>query len=393
MRVPIPLAVAAFLAVTSCVSPESTLREARDLVERVRPSVHLEDVRIVVWNSAADAEAASSGTPEYLSLPYVQRVLLAHAHDFERLGMKRAFDMLAERRLSTDSPDMPAFVVPSASTIVARSAAASSLHVLTHELAHIASWKQGYWAAPDPFLWLDTDRVGDPNWIDLDAFIAGWAVEEGCAELTSAIAMSLLELEAERMAFVQRSIDWAGDALATGILGPLVLRTQQFAYGNGLRYVSARGGPATTEVEMRIRDTWRTFRGTSLEILRPDRPSTPSRLAAALRRDLPTLDPRPVAATRWGAFLLLETLSESQGYEVAPFLPLLAAFRDDLLLTFDGERQLWITEWDSIEAAAEFAQRIATVTPAAIVSTDSRRTVVSWNAPVGTAGWWSPTDG
>jgi len=118
MRVPIPLAVAAFLAVTSCVSPESTLREARDLVERVRPSIHLEDVRIVVWNSAADAEAASSGTPEYLSLPYVQRVLLAHAHDFERLGMKRALEILAERRLSTDAPDMPAFVVPSASTIV-----------------------------------------------------------------------------------------------------------------------------------------------------------------------------------------------------------------------------------------------------------------------------------
>lgn len=392
MRDPLCFAFAALLLMTACASPESTLGEARDLLERVRPDAQLQDVRVVVWNSAADAEAATADAKEYLSLPYVQRVLLAHAQDFERLGMKRAFEVLAQRRLATDAPDIPAFVVPTAGSVVARPAAATNLDVMTHELSHIASWQQGYWDAPAPFLWLDAERVGDPNWIDLDAFIAGWAIEEGCAELTSAIAMSLLEPETERASFVQRHIDWAGDALTKSILGPLVVRTQQFAYGNGLRFVAARGGDATKDLESRIRDAWQTFRGTSLEVLKPDRSSTPSRLAAALRRDLPTLDPRPVAATRWGAFLMFEVLSEAQGYEVAEFLPLVDAFRDDLWLTFDGGRQLWITEWDSIESAAEFAQRIAGVTTAASVSREARRTLVSWNAPAEVAGWWSRTD-
>ncbi len=380
----------ATITLTGCVNASGTLREASRLVEQVRPDVNLGEVKVDVWRSQSTVEKWHGESTEFLSFPYVHRILEAQRPHFVRFGMEHALKILVTQRLAADAPQLPAFVVPgSPSTIVARAQAAGSLHTMTHELGHIASWRKGYWKRPGPYLWLDEGKAGDPHWIDLDSFIAGWAIEEGTAELTSIAAMQLTKPEVERTDIIDFANLAAGNALSTGMLAPLVIRTQQFAYGNGLRYVCARGGAEGLTLEERLEAAWAGFRGTSREILFPHETSTPSRLAVALRRDLETLEPRPMTATRWGAFLLFEVLSEHEGYEVAELLPVLKGYRDDILLSFEGDRHLWFTEWADVEVAEEFARRIWKCLPSAEVESAGIRVTVSWSGPERAKSWWT----
>ena len=389
MSTALPLLFVFALLITGCVGAERTLDEARVLVERVRPDVSLEDVRVDVWRSHSTVERWHRESHETLSFPSVERILKANRAHFARFHMEAALDVLIAQRLSADAPQLPAFVVPgNPSTVVARPRAAQSLHTMTHELGHIASWKMGYWQKPTPYLWLNEDEIGNPKWLDLDAFIAGWAVEEGTAELTAMAAMQLDRPELERRDPFEGARLAGGNALNPSILAPLVIRTQQFAYGNGLRYVAMRAGSSDQSFEEMLGTAWSSFRGTSREILFPQESSAPSHLATALKRDLATLSPKPTAATRWGAFLTFEVLSEQRGYEVREFLPLVTAFRDDLLLTFEGDRALWITEWADRMSAAEFAEKIGAQISEAAVETTGLRVTISWDAPAIAKAWW-----
>ena len=364
------------LVLSSCVaSPEPTIREARLKIQRVLPDADLSGVEAEIWRSDSQAEARRVLATEALSYPFAREILAGRADVFSRLGLiapgERPLDSLIGKNSS-----IPAFVVPSRNLILLRPQVVERVEVVSHELGHIASFRNGYWKRPAPFLWLHPRFQMDPKWVDLDAYIASWAMEEGTAEFTSLSAMS-----GDGDASVKQiNRWWRPGALSPSFLGPLSIRITQLAYGDGPRYIAhLSSGPSG--VRAKLDAAWNRFRGSTREIMDPRLAPRSSQLAGTVRERFDSLMPPPTSVTRIGSFLLFQSISRLDGFAVQPGATLARALLDDLFLAWDGGQQLWITVWPDEESGRRFVAEFRRVSPELELIRSGSTVVLGWNSP------------
>lgn len=346
----------------------AVMEEARVRVERVQPGFDLSDVELVVWRDNERLVPLYEREVEPLSHPFVRRTLRAHQVLFERLRLVDPGE-LALAPLVGDDPVSPAFILPTCAVTVARPFAARSLDTLAHEYAHHVSYRRGYWEIPKPIYSLHPGRPGAPEWIDLDAFLAAWAIEEGIAVVTEDVATDD-GLERWR---VRR--DQAPGSLASSMVLPLYPRVRTFAYVDGPRAVLIDGFDS---LEEGFAATWARFRGTTREVLLPDELPRPSALADWCRASVEDLVPAPVSATRVGTVLLLQAVAERHERRNSPAWEVVEPLLDDLFLSFDDTHQVWVTEWRDGASARRFLPEISAIAPEALVTAYGRRVWVTW---------------
>ena len=357
-----------------CVGdPGPTLAMARKQVRRVLPDADLSGVDAEVWTSDSQAETKRNLAAEALSYPFARKILREQGEVFARLGLIRKGEQPLEKLIGRHAT-VPAFVVPSESLILVRPQVVERIDILSHELGHIASFRAGYWNRAAPYLWLHPQKVLDPSWVNLDAYIAAWAMEEGTAEYTAIASRAADEGETST-----QMLDWLRQgALSPRILGPLSIRITQFAYGDGPRYIS-HATPPTPGLRSRLDTAWRRFSGTTREILDPALTPLPSPLAGRIRERFDALDPKPLRATRIGSFLLFQSLSRLDGFAVEPGAGYARALVDDVFLSWGSGRQLWITRWPDAETGHRFIADFRRVAPDLRVLRDGADVVLGWN--------------
>lgn len=363
------------LALGAC---SSTLETARNRVHAVRPEARLEGIQVVSWT---DMRPSRVEDEDLLSFPFARSVIAAQAQLLMSIGVlvPGEAERLADRIAGDGAGWVKAFVVPSRSLVVVRDGSAKDLHLLTHELGHCASHSVGYWRAAERGLELRSDRPRDPAWIDLDAYHATWAIEEGIAEVTALAAEQLVESGRADLAALAVGVDYSRSIVERPTLvgpGRIVLGSRvfdlkageeivvqptieelliEFAYQGGHSYVLAR--EPVTPLEAHFAATWSDFSRTTREILRPREKRARSHLARACRESWPTLDPKPVGATRVGAFLAFH-VATARGEDPTAALELACALQDDLALRWEDGSALWIGRFESESAAEEFAGRL-----------------------------------
>jgi hypothetical protein len=326
MRLALLLALSALVA---CAAP---LSRARMRVAAVRPGVDLADVRTASWNQFPPSRVASG---ELLSTSYARTLIAAHSETLAAIGVLSVEE--SERILQRFSGDlagwMAAFVIPSRALVVVRPTSARNVHILTHEIAHLASYRRGYWSAAEAELSLRADRPRDPAWIDLDAFLGTWAVEEGIAEVTAlaadeheragAVDLAALARAAPRAPLFTDTVQLQGPGrivfnervyeLAEGEVVDVVPDVHELllelAYAGGVAYVLAQ--PLEATLEQHFQAAWNRFGRTTLEILQPERAAR-SMLAAAFRSRRLEIQPEPTATTRIGALLALHVATSGR---------------------------------------------------------------------------------
>jgi hypothetical protein len=219
------------------------------------------------------------------------------------------------------------------------------VYVLAHELGHHASWRAGYWRQGEAMLSLREGSL-DPLWIDLDAYLACWTLEEGIAEITASAAT------AEGLVTVRETP--AAAVRAGGRRGELELvrRILELAYVSGSQFVIAAGRGAGS-LEKSFAAAWARFPATTRALMADAHEDERSRLAAAVRQRLDRFVPVPVAATRVGAFFLRQGLMRHAGDKEEAFGTALD-LEDDIVLRWPDGSLLWITRWRQDDAAAAF---------------------------------------
>lgn len=361
---------------------QSKLSSARRKVEAVRPTANFAAVRTTRWSELPPTHAIEDG--RQLNFNFMGRVFAEQRDSLIRIGVltdddaRRITDVL----FGDASSYAAAFVVPSRDLIVVRPGVERDEHLLAHELGHIASYQAGYDRFSLRRLSLRADDTNDPRWIDIDAALAAWSLDEGMAELT-AIATeehaSAGSVDVERLAsrvgarfarifhdpptaegpgqitLGDRTVTLAKGEVATFL--PTVTDVLiDFAYTGGVRHLLTP--TVVPELETQFSMKWSTFGHTTREILVEGSRATSSHLAETLRRRVNELDPRPVGATRVGSVLAYHVaLAGIENVDAA--LRLGTALEDDLLLRFADESVLWIARFDSEAAARAFGNELA----------------------------------
>lgn len=403
LLLPSLLLLSLVLLLPSC----SVLSTAKSRVERVRDEADLSGVQVVPWDGPEDLRRATADQGQALSYPFVRRVIAAQHLLLRRLGCLPVGD--PERALTEIAGDDPswiaAFVVPQKATVLARPRAQRDLHLMCHELGHMASWYRGYWRAHAARLPLRPQAPDDPAFCDLDALLAGWAIEEGIAEATARCASS--QAEHGRLPDVAREREIAGKESALDppviFVGPtnavfmdlhvvlkagetyvaeesLAMRLMKLGYGTGLRHVQlARRDEERPEVT--FARLWREFVGTTRQLFSSGAATTPSVLAEAFRGRAAQLVPPPVGATRAGSFLVLQCLLQKNAERFDEALALATCLADDLVLRWSDDGMLWITDWSDAARAEAFTTLAGPLLPGAALRRDGARVVASWGAP------------
>ena len=353
----------------------TTLDEARPLLEAVRPGVDTSGVRAQVWTRDAQVPDELSASFEPLSFPYVRSVLRRHASVFEKLRLSAPGALPLEPLIGAKTR-IPAFVIPNEHRTLVRPQLADRVETLVHELAHIANWRMGYWEAPKAFYWLHPTKR-DPAYVDLDALVSAWALEEGSAELTEEVALA--RGQSAEIEHVARRFAVASGALSPNILAPVYPRISFFAYGDGGRSLW-RHYTELGDVERAIQRAWESFRGTSREVLIPSEESRASRFAAQIREGWDQFSTPPRVATRVGTFFTFQSLSQQNELAVEPAWTLARPLRDDLWLEFD-KGTLWLTSWNSAADRDAFAEAFRRVAPEAEQITRGPFLVITWGNP------------
>lgn len=370
------LLLALLLTLAGCAGSRlrSSLEDARPLLESVRPGVDLTGVRANVWTRDSQVPHEFTPSSEPLSFPFVRQVLRRHASLFEKLRLSTPGSLPLEPLIGPKTR-IPAFVIPDEHRMLVRPQLAGRVGTMVHELAHIANWRKGYWEKPKAYFWLHPTERG-AEFVDIDALVSAWALEEGSAELSEEVALARgepaeLEQVAQRFAV-------ASGTLSPNILAPVYPRISFFAYGDGGRALW-RHFSETQDVERSIARAWDHYRGTSREILVASEEPRPSALATRLRKEWGQLSPPPRAATRVGTFFTFQAISQQNDLEVEPAWGITRALVDDLWLEFEGGT-LWISTWSSEEARAEFAHAIRTIAPEAEQESRGAHLLVAWGS-------------
>lgn len=381
-RAPERWLVSSFLLALGACS--STLETAVKRVHTVRPEARLEGLKVIPWTDMPPSRVEDE---DLLSFPFARAVIAAQTQVLTRIGIliPGEPEQLADRIAGDGAGWASAFVVPSRSLVVVRDGSASNLHLLTHELGHCASHSVGYWRAAEVGLGLRSDRPRDPAWIDLDAFLATWAIEEGIAEVTARAAEQHADSGSTNLAALAVGFDYGRTILERPTLvgpGHILLGSRvfdlkageevvvqptieelliEFVYQGGQSYVLAH--ESVTPLEAHFAATWNDSGRTTREIFRPRDKRGHSGLAMACREHWSTLDPQPAGATRVGAFLAFH-VATAHGEEPTAALELACALQDDLALRWEDGSALWIGRFESEAAAAEFAARLRMSTSA-----------------------------
>jgi hypothetical protein len=375
-----------------------TLDRAHASVRAVRPVLGSEPARTVPWSDLPPSRACEEGRP--LTFCSMSLAFAAQRDALARLGVVTEEDArsVGEALFGDASSYAAAFVVPSRDLIVVRASAEHDLHLLAHELGHIASYRAGYDRLSSRALSLRADGALDPAWIDLDAALAAWALEEGMAELTALVAdeherTGALDLNglARRLrpdvVFHEPPVAEGpgeitlGDRTVTLAAGETFVFAPRasdvviaFAYTGGLRDLLAP--PLAEDLEAHLVSRWETFGHTTREVLGAAPRGSTSRLSAAFRAHAGELTPAPAGATRAGSVLAYH-VAFAGGGRVDDALRLALALEDDLVLSFADGAVLWSCRFDTAANAAAFASELGKRTEAEITVRARSLTVTS----------------
>ncbi|MSR62496.1 MAG: hypothetical protein EXS08_08630 [Planctomycetes bacterium] len=387
------------------------MQTAIDRVHAVRPEARLEGCELTTWTAMPPSRVEDE---DLLSFPFARSVIAAHSQVLAEIGifLPGEAEQLGNRIAGDGAEWATAFVVPSQALVVVREGSSSNLHVLMHEVGHLASHSAGYWKAAEAGLALRSDRPRDPAWIDLDAFLSTWAIEEGIAEVTALAAEQHAQKGSTSLAPLAVGSDFGRRLLERPTLvgpGHIVLGSRafdlkageevvvaptleelllDFAYQGGQGYVLAH--ESVTPLEAHFAATWRDYRHTTREILQPRDERAPSGLARACRERWSTLDPQPAGATRVGALLAFH-VATAHGEEPAAALELACTLQDDIALRWADGSGLWIGRFGSEAVATEFAARLRLRTSATVSVLAGDVQVVAGAVPArlleGVAAW------
>ncbi len=401
---PIPYRFLFLISLASC----SASGTAKSRVEKVRSGVHLSGFKVVIWNGPADVRryAFAPDKVEVLSFPFLRKVIANQFLVFHRLGLlPPGPPEVALTQLVGENPSwVAAFVVPSQKVILVRPNAQRDLSLLCHEFGHMASWQKGYWQAGSRLVPLVSARPRDPNFVNLDALISAWALEEGIAEMTSRAGMHPNDYSSR--ASMERARKMA-EQMPT-ILPPLVFKgpthavyndhkidlkkgevyvhkeslatsLSNLAYDTGLRYVQRRRKYGE-ELEQTFARLWSGFRGETRQLMYSGSKGG-SRLAQDFRSQGERILPVPSGATRVGSFLTLRSLLSKDATRFTEAFALVKKLSDDFLLRWKGGGMLWISDWSDEDSAASFKKWAEASLVDARVSRVSTRVCVDWEAP------------
>ena len=343
MRITLGLAVAATaLTSSSCGSREAqtledTVAAARTAVLAVRPAADVARASVRLWMEDEDLAALEAAAPDEVSGLLLQQAIRTQGALLAALGVldPAALPHIEAAMLSPTTTSTSGLTFPSTGVVLIRVEDAGSLEVVAHELGHVADGALRDAAATSKRIALGAGAL-DPDRIDVDALISDYALSEGSAELTADAAVAMREggpaaLEAlwTQRASVQPA--GAGGPVLTGparMTSPggqvvtLAAGEKHFEPGSllsalhVLAYDSSRALVLTKhrageDLETTLRRAYDETAGNSAELLWPDRPCRPSRLAAGVREGRVTLGPEVTACTRVGAFLVREMLVRS----------------------------------------------------------------------------------
>ena len=400
----LPYRLLFLLTLVSC----SASGTAKSRVENVRSGAHLSGFKVVTWNGPAEVRryAFAPDKTEVLSFPFLRKVIASQYLVFRRLGLfPPGSSEKALTQLVGENPSwLAAFVVPSQKVVLVRPHALRDLALLCHEFGHLASWQKGYWRAGSRFVPLVSERPRDPNFVDLDALIGSWALEEGIAETTSRAAMHPSDYASR--ASIEREVSMAKEM--PSILPPLVFTgpthavyndlridlkkgevyvhkeslatsLSKLAYETGLRFV-LRQRHYGEKLEQSFARIWDGFQGGTKQLMFPGWKGG-SLLAKKFRKQGGRIVPAPLGATRVGSFLMLRSLLTRDATRFAKAFALVKKLRDDFLLRWKGDGMLWISDWNDEKSAETFRKWMAGSLDGASFSRDATRVVVTWAAP------------
>jgi hypothetical protein len=370
----LPMFAFAVLLLGACSSSQrlqENADEAARLMLKVRPRADLSDITVRHWTSARELESMpNDGFNMWMQIPMLLRlgVLSPEQHDQLVNGI--------EVRMA-DIP-MTAFAVPHKGLIYVRPGHETAKTIL-HELSHVLSYRFGYYPRWDEE-WCQLSPSGEPgqHWIDLDAAVAAWFLEEGMAVLTSDIAwygghsqygkgfMRAIWQTRHKLEHVQPQ-----DTLQQRFL--------LLAYGWSRYLVKQQPFPELGESEMDLdlafAKVWSEFSFTTYQVLFPDENPGRSRLAERFRTRAD--DTSASGATRVGAFFVREFVLRAGEKTPEEASARVRQFRDDVLLRDDKDALLWIVVWESDAAASWFADMYRAEMPDADVQQQGRCVIVN----------------
>lgn len=405
------------LALSGCYSTarlhENSDEAARRLLD-VRPRAEVSGIEPGLWMSERDFLDAKAGLEDSL-IHSTERLLRAQLPLLLRLGLLTEADTAELDAVSGlgDAAHFGAFAVPETGRFFVKPGG-ESVELCIHEIAHIVSYRFGYM---DGWPVAMRGEKLDARWIDLDALLAAWALDEAVAEVTEEVAtlhakggevrkfwdaetslgsrlaanhfagpISISyadgrELRVEAGTYVHES-----DSIARRLLN-FVYRASQRAVTHGAEFPAAPDG--AVDLDLAFARVWQNFSFTTRQVLFPEGEHSRSRFAARFRESGLIV----AGATRVGAFAVHEFVmrradlpTQDPLEEGLAFVRLedwnaesdkVRALRDDILLRDANDALLWIVAWDSDEAADWFAETYRAAMPDADTRRDGRIVIVN----------------
>lgn len=418
----IMLAVTA-LVLSGCYSTariEENTPEAKRQLLAVRPRADLSDITIRPWRSLRAYRQAHEGLEDTVTLATVNDGIKAQIALVRRLGVltKEQHDQLASRLEMADAHNS-AFAVPPKG-LVYLGPGGDSVQTIIHELSHILSYRFGYYESAVEKGLLKPSEGIDERWIDLDALLAGWALEEGMAELTEAIAWYGGEHGPEMKRGIWQAQFKLEDVLrgvphldmhrtAEGTGSVTIHRTDgaifeirlgqpfpeipelalpqkmiAFVYEQSQHVVKRLPFPETeqgvVDLDLALARAWAEFSFTTYQVLFPDENPGPSRLTERFRTQATAKETSVGGATRVGAFFVREFVLRASEMTPEDASAQVRRFRDDILLRDANDALLWISQWESGEAAEWFAAAYQAANPQAATRRQESYVIVNIGA-------------
>jgi hypothetical protein len=413
------LAIAA-LALCGCYSAarlhENTDEAARRLLD-VRPRADVSDIEPGLWMSERDYLDAKAGLEDSL-IHSTGRLLRAQLPLLLRLGLLAEADVNELDAVTGlgDAAHFGAFAVPETGRFFVKPGG-ETVELCIHEIAHIVSYRFGYM---DGWPVLLRGHALDKRWVDMDALLAAWALDEAVAEVTEEVATLQAE-GGDVREYWAREVPLGRRLAAVSITGPMTLtypdgsvfrlesgtyvreassiahrllnfvyRASPHAVTRGVVFPAAEDG--TLDLDLAFARTWQEFSFTTRQVLFPDGEHSRSRFAQRFHEA--ELD--VAGATRVGAFAMHEFALRVAEFEKhdplergTDYVRLedwnaeserVRDLRDDILLRDANDALLWITLWESGEAAEWFAETYQAANPQAATRRQESHVIINIGA-------------